>query len=82
MNTKKLGSLLVASAVILSAAVGTAFASGQGTLPNTYFTELPGVIAKPATGGAVRTMPRSSLGAYATPDSHGTQVLPSGAGQG
>src|SRR5579863_3643916 len=28
-------------------------ASCQGALPNTYFTELPGVIAKPAIGGTV-----------------------------
>jgi hypothetical protein len=76
MNTKKFGSLLVASAVMFGAGIGTAFAGGQGTLPNSYFTELPGVIAKPATGGAVGTAPRASIGAYAAPHSHGVQVLP------
>ena len=82
MNMKKLGSLLVASTVMLGAAIGTAFAGGQGTLPNTYFTELPGVIAKPPTGGTVSTTARASIGTYAAPHSPGVQVLPSGGSQG
>lgn len=82
MNTKKLGSLLAASAVMLGAGIGAAFAGGQGTLPNTFFTELPGVIAKPATGGTVSTMPRAPIGAYVAPQSRGAQVPPSGASQG
>jgi hypothetical protein len=57
----------------------TAFAGGQGTLPNFYFTELPGVIEKPATGGAISRTPRVSNGAYAAPHAHGVEVLPFGA---
>jgi hypothetical protein len=39
--------MLLAAAAALSLGVSAAYADGgQGTLPNTYFTELPGVIAQ------------------------------------
>lgn len=79
MNTKKYTTLLLVSAAMLSGGFGTAFAeSGQSTLPNTFFTELPGVVAKPANVGSAITHQQGgqSTTSYVANQSSGTWLFP------
>jgi hypothetical protein len=60
--------------VLLAAAAAITFGLSSvhaetPTFPNTFFTEFPGVIAKPATGSATATTQ--------TPDSQPVQLYPS-----
>jgi hypothetical protein len=72
--------MLLAAAAALSLGVSAAYADGgQGTLPNTYFTELPGVIAQaPAqTAPAVATARNGqAIGAYVTTVTHSDSASP------
>ena len=41
-------SIVLAAAAVLTLSIGSAFANeGQGALPNTRFTEIPGVLTRP-----------------------------------
>jgi hypothetical protein len=65
--------------------VSAAYADGgQGTLPNTYFTELPGVIAQAPVQNApaVATARNDQIGTYETNSSHGTWLFAPNQNQG
>jgi hypothetical protein len=78
--------MLLAAAAALSLGVSAAYADGgQGTLPNTYFTELPGVIAQAPVQNApsVATARNGqAIGTYVTSSSHGTWLFPPNQNQG
>jgi hypothetical protein len=83
MKTRFTSTTLLAGSAALGLGIGPAFAdSGQGTLPNTFFTELPGVVAKPDTG-AVAAKPLiggQSVGTYVS--NHSTWLFPPNPNQG
>ena len=60
--------VLLASAAAITLGLSSAHAESP-TFPNTFFNELPGVIAKPATGSATATAQ--------TPDGQPVQLYPS-----
>jgi hypothetical protein len=66
--------------------VSAAYADGgQGTLPNTYFTELPGVIAQaPVQNAPAVATARNgqAIGTYVTNSNHGTWLFPPNQNQG
>ena len=65
--------MLLATAVAFALGFGSAHADSGGVLaPNSFFTQLPGVIAAPATGHA--TAPTTTQG---TPDGRPVQLYPS-----
>jgi hypothetical protein len=70
MKTRFASTTLLAALTALDLGMEPALAdSGQGTIPNTVFTELPGVVvAKPATGSTFLAKAQSdpSIGVYAT----------------
>jgi hypothetical protein len=85
MKTRFTSTALLAAVASLGLSIAPAFADGgQGTVPNTYFTELPGVVAKPATGGAATVQQQAgpSIGTYATNHSTGTWLFPPNPNQG
>jgi hypothetical protein len=84
MKTRFTSTALLAAVASLGLSIAPAFADGQGTVPNTYFTELPGVVAKPATGGAATVLQQAgpSIGTYATNHSTGTWLFPPNPNQG
>jgi hypothetical protein len=67
-----------AIAMLSIASIGTAYAdSVGGTIPNTFFTQLPGVAEKPPMQNvsAAATAPDGAH-AYVTQSSHGTWLFP------
>jgi hypothetical protein len=85
MKTKSISGTLLAAVTVLGLGIGPAFADGgDGTHANTFFTELPGVVAKPASGAATSTQPKigDSTGAYVTHQSTGTWLFPPDANAG
>lgn len=63
-----------AIAILSIASIGTAYAdSSGGTIPNTFFNQLPGVAEKPSVQNvpAAATTPDGTH-AYVTQSSHGT----------
>ena len=80
--------LLLAAAAALSLGVGSAYADGgDGTIANTQFTELPGVVAqaqvpnapvyaqnRQATQQAQNGQGMHGYGVYSTQSSHGTSL--------
>ena len=89
--------MLLAAAAALSLGVGSAYADGgDGTIANTQFTELPGVVAqaqvpnapvyaqnRPAqTQEAQNGQGAHGYGIYSTQSSHGTWLFPPNANQG
>lgn len=73
--------MMLASAAVLALGVGSAFAGeGEGPLPNTLFTEIPGVIAQAQVSRAPGAVAQNQaggapLGAYATSHSSGTWLF-------
>ncbi len=73
--------MLLAAAAVLSLGVGSAYADGGDLLPDTRFTEIPGVLAQPSAqrpalvqnGQAVHTyVSRSNKGTWLfAPDQNG-----------
>jgi hypothetical protein len=64
--------MILAAAATLTLGLGSAYADSNGGVPgNTFFTNLPGVTAKPATGSA------SSATTTQTPDGRPVQLYPS-----
>jgi hypothetical protein len=78
--------MLLAAAAALSFGVSAAYADGgQGTLPNTYFTELPGVIAQAPVQNApsiATARNGQAIGTYVTNSNHGTWLFPPNQNQG
>jgi len=88
--------MLLAAAAALSLGVGSAYADGgDGTIANTQFTELPGVVAQAqvpnaptyaqrgqATQQAQNGQGAHGYGVYSTQSSHGTWLFPPNANQG
>ena len=86
--------MLLAAAAALSLGVGSAYAdSGGGTVANTFFTELPGVVAQaqvpnaPVYAQKGQAQPQQAqngqaLHAYVTQSSHGTWLFAPNANQG
>jgi hypothetical protein len=76
--------MLLAAAAALSLGVSAAYADGgQGTPPNTYFTELPGVIAQAPAQPAVATARNGqAIGTYVTNSNHGTWLFAPNQNQG
>ena len=80
--------MLLAAAAALSIGVGSAYADGgDGAIDNTYFTELPGVVAQAQvpdapvyaqSGQAQSQQAQNGQGvhAYVTQSSHGTWLFP------
>jgi hypothetical protein len=71
MKTRFTSTTLLAALTVLGLGIAPALAdSGQGTItiPNTLFTESPGVVAKPFTGSTAMAKAQSdaSIGSYAT----------------
>ena len=69
MKPRFTSTTLLAALTVLGLGIAPALAdSGQGTIPNTFFTELPGVVAKPATVSTALAKAQSdpSIGVYAT----------------
>src|ERR1700722_16849537 len=64
--------MLLAAAAVLSLGLSSAYADSHGGVPgNTFFTTLPGVTAKPATGSAAAATTTQ------TPDGRSVQLYPS-----
>jgi hypothetical protein len=79
--------LLAAAAMMLSIGIGSAFAASEGgTHANTFFTELPGVMAHaPAQNAPAVATARNgqAVQTYVTQSSHGTWLFgPSQGGDG
>jgi hypothetical protein len=78
--------MLLTAAAALSFGVSAAYADGgQGTLPNTYFTELPGVIAQaPVQNAPAVATARNgqAIGTYVTNSNHGTWLFAPNQNQG
>jgi hypothetical protein len=73
--------MFLAAAAVFSLGVGSAYADGgQGTLPNTFFTELPGVIAQPPVQKTPSAMATNQNGAvthaYVASSNRGTWLFP------
>jgi hypothetical protein len=69
--------MLLTAVAVLALGLGSAVAETP-TFPNTFFTELPGVIAKPATGSApgapTQTPSGQPVQLYPSQSSSGTQL--------
>jgi hypothetical protein len=84
--------MLIAAAAGLSLAASTAAYAegGQGIEPNTFFTQLPGVVAYAdvpnaptyAQNGQVQARNGQAVQAYVTQSGRGTSVFPPNANQG
>ena len=87
--------MLLAAAAALSLGVGSAYADGgDGPAANTFFTELPGVVAQAQvpnapvyaqngpTKQAESGQAAHGYGVYSTQSSHGTWLFPPNANQG
>ena len=74
--------LLLAAALSLSA--GAAYANEGGAVPNTLFTELPGVVAQAPSQSApsVATGQNGQVRLYSTQSSRGTWLFPPREGNG
>jgi hypothetical protein len=76
--------LLAAAAMMLSIGIGSAFAASEGgTHANTFFTELPGVMAHaPAQNAPAVATARNgqAVQTYVTQSSHGTWLFGSSHG--
>jgi hypothetical protein len=77
---------IFAAVAALSLGIGSAYAETGGTIPNTFFTQLPGVTAKtPAQNvpAAATTQDGRAVDAYVTQSSRGTWLFaPSQNGDG
>ena len=76
--------MILATVAALGLGVASAYAEeGDGTIPNTL-TELPGVIAQPATGldTAMAAANHGSVSAFVTHQSTGTWLFPSNRNEG
>jgi hypothetical protein len=73
----RMKTVLLAAAAVLTLGLGLAHAETP-TFPNTFFTQLPGVIAKPATGSALGAPTQTSGGQpvqlYPSQSRSGTQL--------
>ena len=81
--------VILATAAVLALAAGSALAGeGEGTQPNTVFTELPGVLAQAPVQQQVptayaRTQPRGAATSTFVTNSHsGTWLFPPNGNQG
>jgi hypothetical protein len=82
---RKFPTLLIASMAMLAVGTGAAFADGgQGPIANTYFTELPGVIAQPAQQPArsVASAAASATHMYIAKSNTGVWLFPPNPNQG
>jgi hypothetical protein len=77
--------MLLAAAAALSLGVGSAYADGgDGTIANTQFTELPGVVAQAqvpnapayAQNGQTTQQAQNAQGAHSTQSGHGPWLFP------
>ena len=96
MRRETMKTMFLAAAAALSLGVGSAYADGgDGTIANTQFTELPGVVAqaqvpnapvyaqnRQATQQAQNGQGVHGYGVYSTQSSHGTWLFPPNANQG
>jgi hypothetical protein len=80
---------IFAAAAVLALGAGSAFAGeGEGTVPNTLFTELPGVVAQApvqqAVPSAVARNQNSGapIASFVTNSHHGTWLFPPNPNQG
>ena len=79
--------MIVAAASLLSISIGSAYAGeGQGTIPNTFFTELPGVVAQAPVQRAPHAATASQNAApthmYVSHSATGTWLFPPNPNQG
>ena len=81
--------IILATAAVLALGAGSAFAGeGEGTEPNTRFTELPGVVAQApvqqhAPSAYARTQPSGApTSAFVTHSHSGTWLFPPNGNQG
>jgi hypothetical protein len=79
--------MFLAAAAVLGIGMGSAYADGgQGTIPNTFFTELPGVVAQApgqtARGAVGANSQVAHTQAYVTNPSTGTWLFPPNQNQG
>jgi hypothetical protein len=75
MKTKFTSATLLAATAVLGLGIGSAFADSEGgTIPDTFFTELPGVTAQTPVQNAPSVAAQNGQGvhAYVTQSSHGT----------
>ena len=82
MKTMLRAAALVAISI---GSVGPAFAESEGgTVANSYFTSLPGVVsqAPEQNAPALSGQTGQSIGAYVTNSSHGTWLFPPHTGNG
>jgi hypothetical protein len=86
LRRETMKTMLLAAAAALSLGVSSAYADGgQGTLPNTYFTELPGVVAHaPVQNAPAVATARNgqAIQTYVTNSSHGTWLFAPNQNQG
>jgi hypothetical protein len=69
--------LFLASAAVIGLGVSSAFAGdGDGTHPNTYFTEIPGVVAQAPVQQQNSAYAANHTGAYIANHSTGTWIFP------
>jgi hypothetical protein len=80
--------IMIATAAVLSLGVASAFAGdGEGPVANSYFTEIPGVIAQAPVQQAPSAVARNQTGAaptaaFATTHSTGTWLFAPNGNQG
>ena len=80
--------MMLAAAAVLSLGVGSAFAGeGGGTIGNTFFTQLPGVVAHAPSQQVPNAVARNQTGgaptaAFITNHSTGTWLFPPYVGNG
>jgi hypothetical protein len=68
--------MIFAAVATLSLGVGSAYAqSTGGTIPNTFFTQLPGVTAKTPAQNVAATPDGQAVHAYVTNSSRGTWLF-------
>lgn len=79
--------MILATAAIIGIGMGSAYADGgQGPTADTFFTELPGVVAQaqvqPAPSAAVASQGSVTSNMYATHSATGTWLFPANQNQG
>jgi hypothetical protein len=78
--------MILATAAVLGLGAGAAFAGEGGVEPNTFFTQLPGVIAQAPvqqqTAIAQNRVAGSPSAAFVTSNQRGTWLFPPNANEG
>jgi hypothetical protein len=79
--------IMLAAAAVVSLGIGSAYAGdGDGPTADTFFTELPGVVAQPPVQKPASALASNSQGAhintYVTNRSTGTWLFPPNQNQG